>query len=185
MSACHGQTDLGLRSLAIDDEIGDAFLGADDLGAVVVIFAEAKKDASVGGDVKAFFNDNLALGELGEGVEALHEVFLVAIDIEMVGVNGVDDADLRVQVKEGAVEFVGFHDHDTVRTFAEQQIAVEIVGNASYEGGGVDASMAQDICSHCRCGGLTMGACNGNGEMVFRDVPQRFGAFQDGNVALT
>ena len=74
------------------------------------------------------------MGELGKFIEAFHQVLTVAIDVQMVGINGVDDANGRTQVKERTVKFVGFHDHEAVLAFTQKEVASEIVGDAPDKG---------------------------------------------------
>ena len=57
-------------------------------------FSEAKANDRGSFYVKSFFDDDGALGELGEVVETVCQVFFVAIDVEMVSIDGVDNANI-------------------------------------------------------------------------------------------
>ena len=104
-------------------------------------------------------------------------MFAVAVDVEMVGVNGVDDADVRGQLQEGTVELVCFcHEHRFIGV-TQHQIAVEVVGDAADEGGHVDTVLLEDMGDHGRGGGFAMGAGDGNGEVLLGNGSQSFGTF--------
>ena len=84
----------------------------------------------------------------------------------MVGVDGVDNADVGAEVQEGTVELVGLHDHDAVAALTQQQVAVEVVGDAADKGGGVLATGVQDVGHHGRGGRLAMRSRDGECKMV-------------------
>ena len=169
--ARHGQTDLRLLTFTVDDKVSDALLRLDDFGAVVATRPKTEADAFVGTDVQAFLDDDFLLGESGKVVEAFHQVLLVAIDVEVVGIDRVDDADFGTEVEEGAVELVGFDDEKAFLFLTEQQVALKVVGDTSDEGSGALSTVIQDVGNHSRGGGLAVCACHGYGEVMLRDLP--------------
>ena len=103
----------------------------------------------------------------------------------MVGIDGADDANVGVKLEEGAVELVGFHDQDAVFLLAEEQVALEVVGDAPDERGRVDAALVKDVGNHGGGSGLAVCAGHRDGEVVFRNLAQGLGAFQYRDVALS
>ena len=93
-------------------------LGTDDFSARVAILTNAEADDVFSLDVQSFLDDDLLFSELCEGVKAFHEVFPVAVNVQMVGINRVDDADVGSQLEEGTVELISFHNQEAVWLFA-------------------------------------------------------------------
>ncbi len=83
-------------------------------------------------DWKAEFGDEGAAHLTCKGVECLVDACKVVVDVEMVGIHGGDNGDLRVELQEGAVEFIGFRHHD--RVMAKEKIGVVVFGNSAEEG---------------------------------------------------
>ena len=152
------------------------------MGTEVATLSEAKAHYITGVDFQTFLGDDLAFGELGKCIETLNQVLAVAIDVKVVGVDGVDNADVGIELEERAVELVGFNDK---RGFvsAKVQVAVEVLGNATDEGSHIDAALMENVCHHGGGGGFAMSTCHGNGEMVLGDGSEGFGAFHHGDAA--
>ena len=168
----------------MDNEIRHALFRFDDFGPIVAAFTKAEADASVGCDGQVFLDDDFAFGEVGEVVEALHQMLAVAIDVKVIGIDGVDDADVGVELEERMVELVGFHHDDEIFLLAKQQVAVEVVGDAADEGGGAPTAFVEDVGHHSGGSGLTVSASHRDGEVPFRDLAQGRGAFHNLYIVL-
>ena len=98
------------------------------------VFRMVGEDAGlgvVGGDRKAFLDDDGAADLRGERLEGLLHVGEVAVDVEVVGIHRGDDGDLREELQEGTVEFIGLG-HDGGRV-ADEGVGVVIAGDAAEE----------------------------------------------------
>ena len=109
----------------------------------------------------------------------------IAIDVQVVGIDGVDDANVRMESQEGMVKLIGLHNQSAIRAFTQKQVAIEVVGNAADEGGGVHFALMQNMSNHSRGCSLAMRASHRDGEVTFRDFAQSFSAFQNRQVALS
>ena len=88
-------------------------------------------------------------------------------------------------MEEGMVELISFHHDDKLLFLAEQQVAVEVVGNASDEGSGIHPALVEDVRHHSRSGGFAMSTRHSHGEMSLRNLAQSLCTFHDGQIALT
>ena len=134
--------------------------------------------------IKTLLDDDKFAGQMSEVVEALYQMLLVAIDIQMVGIDGVDDADIGMKLQEGVVELIRFHHDDEIFLFAQQQVAAEVVGDTADEGCGSHPALIEDMGHHRRSGGLSMRARNGDSEMAFGDLAQSLRTLHDGQTLL-
>ena len=158
------QTDFGGHAFGGDGEFGDASFRFRDSGLIIAIVAKTETDTVGAFDAESFFHYVGLCGECCKLVEAFDEMLSVTVNVQVVGIDGIDDADVGMELQERAVVFIGFNDEHFCIAVAEQEIAVEVVGNASNEGRGGLAAFVDDMGGHCRCRGLSVSAGNGYGE---------------------
>ena len=106
-------------------------------------------------------------------------MLIVAIDVEVVGIDGGDDAHVWRQLEERVVELIGFHHHEVVSLLAYHHVAVDVACNATDERRQLLAGCHQYMCHEGSGGGLAMGACYREGFMLLREHAEHLGAFQD------
>ena len=98
-----------------------------------------------------------------------------AVDVEVVGVGGGDDAHPRAEVVEGAVELVGLN-HRVGAVGREQQVGAIVFRDASQEGRAAHVRLVQQVGGHGAGGGLAVGACHAEAFAAARDEAQHLGA---------
>ena len=87
------------------------------------------------------------LNECSVMAEALKICFLCAIDVEMVGIGGCDDAHPRTQPMERAVELVGFY-HYEVTLVRKNVVCAVVLGYASKESIAIEMTLVHDVGTH-------------------------------------
>ena len=80
-------------------------------------------------DGDTFLGDDGPAHLRGEDLESLQDMGIIAVDIQMVRVDGRDDGDLREKLVEGTVELVGLRHHHVV--VAHEEVCPVIAGNAA------------------------------------------------------
>ena len=106
----------------------------------------------------------------------------VSIDVQMVGIDGVDDANIGMKSQEGVVELVSLHNQSALRTFTQKQVTVEVVSDATNEAGSIHFALMQNMSNHSRGCSLAMRASHRDGEVTFRDFAQSFSRFRIGRL---
>ena len=115
VDAGEGHDDLELvLTFALDVEHGVAAAAVPQNDLVFAVVAETVSDFVPSLYLKTFPDDDIALGEFREVVETLNEMLLITVDVQMVGIDGADDADVGVELQEGAVELIGLDHEDAV-----------------------------------------------------------------------
>ena len=155
---------------------------ADVLGMVVALVARVGPHADAGLYVRAecqsLVHQQRAAGADEGGVvpEALQVGLGRAVDVQVVGVGGGDDAHPRAELVERAVEFVGLD--DGVGTFSrQQQVGAVVLGDATQKGRTAHVRLMQQVGQHGARGGLAMRAGHAQGLAAARDEAQHLRAF--------
>ena len=123
------------------------------------------------------------LDERGVVAEALEIGFLGAVDVQMVGVGGCDDAHPGTQPVETAVKLVSLN-HDVV-ALAEDVVGAIVLGDSSEEGVAVYVALVHDVGTHGGCGGLAVGSGKAQALVGAGECTEHLGALLDGEAALT
>ena len=124
----------------------------------------------------AFFHDKGAAYLAGKGAEGLHYMGVVSVDVQMVCLHRSDDGNLRIELEEGTVEFIGLHHHRIV--LGHEQVGAVVAGNAAQEGAAALAAFREDVRRQGGSGGFSVGAGNGQAALSLGDFSQRTGAFE-------
>ena len=127
-----------------------------------------------GGDGNTFLGDDGPTYLRGEDLERLQDMGIIAVDVQMVRVDGRDDGDLREELVEGAVELVGLGHHHVV--VADEEVRPVVAGDAAEEGGAAFAALREDMGDHRRGGRLAVGAGDGETALAFRNLAEGEGA---------
>ena len=99
---------------------------------------------------------------------------IVAVDVQVVRVDGRDDGDLREQLVEGAVELVGLGHHHVVVT--HEEVRSVVAGDAAEEGGASFTALGEDMGDHRGGGRLAVRAGDGEAALALRDLAEGEGA---------
>ena len=97
--------------------------------------------------------------------------------VEVLGIDVGDDADLGRDLDEGAVGFVGLHDHP--RPFAAPRVGAPVVDDAAGDDGRVEAARVEQVGDQRRGGGLAVRARDGHRRVEAHQLGQHFGAADD------
>lgn len=99
------------------------------------------------------------LDELRIVAEALEISLLSAVDIEVVGVGGSDNAHPRTQPVEAAVELIGLY-NDVIAAVGENIVCAIVLRDTTEESVAVDMTLVHDMGAHRRRSSLSVGSCH-------------------------
>ena len=125
-------------------------------------------------DGDTFLGDDGPAHLRGEDLERLQDMGIIAVDIQMVRVDGRDDGDLREKLVEGTVELVGLRHHHVI--VAHEEVCPIIAGDAAQEGGAAFPALREDMGDHRRGGRLAVRARDGETALALRDLAEGEGA---------
>ena len=91
--------------------------------------------------------------------EALEISLLSAVDIEVVGVGGCDNAHPRTQPVKTAVELICLY-NDVIAVVGENIVCAIVLRDTAEESVAVDVALVHDMGAHRRRGGLSVGSCH-------------------------
>ena len=111
---------------------------------------------------------------LDEALERVAHALEGAVVVEMIGIDIGDDGDGCRQAQEGAVAFVGFHDHPFAG--AEARIGAVGVDDAAIDDGGIEAARIQQGSDQSRRRRLAVGAGDSDAILQMHDLGQHLGA---------
>ena len=120
---------------------------------------------------------------LDELVEGLLDPFEVPVVVEMFRIDIGDDGDVGRQLDEGAVAFVGLHDHPLPA--AQAGIGAVGVDDATVDHGRVQVAGVEQGRHQRGCGCLAVRATDGDGCLEPHDLGQHFSATHDGQGLCT
>ena len=115
-------------------------------------------------------------GEMGETFQI---VFLVAVDVEMVGVGGVDNRYVGRELMERAVVLVGLDDRKRRRGRQHKVAVVLSLHDAPQKGIAARGTAVEDVCGHRRGCGLAVGARKTEALAAAGDLSEHPGALVD------
>ena len=119
---------------------------------------------------------------VGEADERLLDVLVVAVVVEVLGVDVGDDGDGGREVQERAVGLVGLGDQQVAG--AARGVGAERVELAADDDGGIEAGLAQHRGDQRGGGGLAVRAGDGDAVLEPHQLGEHLGARDHGDAAL-
>ena len=101
----------------------------------------------------------------------------VAIDVEMVGIHCGYDCNIRMQLQETPVEFVGFCNHHVV--LAHQDVGAVVLGYASQESSATLSGRSKYMGDKSGCGGFAVSAGYGQALLCVGNLSQHAAALDN------
>ena len=120
--------------------------------------------------------ESLGLRLVGELQVGLEHMFVSAVNIQVVGVGGGNDGDIRIELEERAVVFVGL-DNDILTLVVNHKVAVEVLTDAAKKSATAAGSLAQQVCDECRSSGFSVTTSNGDALLATGEFAKHLRAF--------
>ena len=124
----------------------------------------------------AFLGNEDAADLRGKGLEGFHHMRIVAVNVQVVGVYGGNHGNLREQLEEGAVEFIGLRHNGGV--LRHEEIGAVVAGDAAQERTAALSAVGEDMGDEGRCGGFSVRTGNGQAALSLGNLAQGTGTLE-------